>query len=292
MMAKEFIMKGLFGNAALASVAGIVLLGGVLAVAAEKEKGTVSANQPAKEEARTATEVTYLGVAVEPLHPAFWAHLQGVLEHSQGLMVEQVTKDSPAEKAGVKPHDILFSYGDQKLFSPTQLMALVQEDKVGHDVKLGIVRDGKSQEITVKLGQHVAQIAPTATRPTWHMPRWFARRGRAESAVREPAWTSFDSLTLKNLGNNRYSVEIGYETQGGKIEHRMFEGTRDEIRQDIMSQKDLPANERDRLLRSVDVSSDELQIGFPEVYFTPDGRLIWDFQGTDNGLWSMPESEF
>lgn len=281
-------MSKFFKVAMVACVSGAVLFGSSLANAADKEKkenpaaarktekpiaaktkASVSKEKPTK-------QMTYLGVAVEPLHPAFWDQLEDVLEHKQGVMIAQVAKDSPADKAGLKPHDILMTFGDQKLFSPEQLAELVHADKSGQQVKLGVVREGKSEEINVTLGQHAVQRARRGPSPrrARQMHRFLSRKpGQQKSA-----WDRFDSISIKDLGKDRYKVEVGYETKDGKIKKRTFEGTREEIRGDINAQKDLPEDERDDLLRALNMQDENLDLGFgfPTLRVTPDGRVIWD----------------
>ena len=58
----------------------------------------------------------------------------------------------------------------------------------------------------------------------------------------------------------------------GKIEHQVFEGTREEIRHDVMAQKDLPGNERDHLLRSLDMRQQKVQ--WPHLEYGPG----WEFE--------------
>ena len=67
-------------------------------------------------------------------------------------MVRRVETGSPAEKAGIKPYDILLSYDDQKLFSPEQLTGLVRSDKPGRVVKVRLLRRGQIHELSVALG--------------------------------------------------------------------------------------------------------------------------------------------
>jgi hypothetical protein len=99
----------------------------------------------------------------------------------------------------------------------------------------------------------------------------------AESAAGETSWSTFDSLSLQNLGNDRYKAEVGYETKDGKVEHLTFEGTREELRKEITARKDLPDNEREHLLRSLDMPNEMLEFDFPSIRIAPDGRMIWDF---------------
>jgi hypothetical protein len=293
---KEFVMKTLLRTAVIASVAVGLLIAAPLAMAkVEKAKDKLATKETpaAKVEKKSeAEQVTYLGVGVEALHPAFWAHLRDVLEQKQGILVTLVTQDSPAEMAGIMQHDILVSYGDQKLYSPEQFVKLVQADKAGHEVKLGIVRNGKPQEVSVTLGER----AVSAARPIG--PRGLLRNHpRLHASTNAPVasndrWNSFDSMTLKSLGEGRYKIEIRYEAKDGKMEHRTFEGTRQEIRQDIQAQKDLPANERGHLLRSLDMPGGQFRFDFPGVYYTPDGQVIWGFRDLDSAFWPAQPDEF
>ena len=241
----------------------------------EKKSDPASVAQKRPSSRTEVRKVPFLGVHVERLHPAFWAHLRDVIEHKQGLLVVDVAEGSPAAKAGIKPDDILLTYGDQKLFSPEQLAGLVRDDKVGHAVKLGIIEDGKSKEASVTLAEHVASDMRRAPHHmTGRMPMMRRQMSRTGSTNRTTEWESFDSLAIKRIGTNRYRAEIGYETNQGEIAHRKFEGSWDEIRTDIMSQKNLPDDERQHLLRSLNLEDDEFD--FPRVYYTPDGRMIWE----------------
>jgi hypothetical protein len=246
-------------------------------LASAQKKGTT--DKAGKSESPQARQVTFLGVLVEPLHPSLFAHLRDVLEGRQGVLVSQVAEKSPAEKAGLKAHDILMSYGDQKLFSPRQLAALVQADKPGQSVTLHIVRGGKPMEVNVTLGEHARMQQHTVLRPTLRLP---GRSSEKDQASGKSDWESFDSMTLRSLGKGRYHVDIGFETKEGKVEHRTFEGTREEIHKDIMAQKDLPDSERAHLLRALDQPNGELQV--PRIYFSPDGRIQWDYERVNRGI--------
>ncbi len=157
-------MKTSLGKMAMVWFAVTALIAAPPVMGKDKENSAANETKAVKVEKANMKQVAYLGVAVEPLHPAFWTHLRDVLEHEQGLLVADVAKDSPAEKAGLKTHDILKSYGDQKLFSPGQLAALVHADKAGHQVKFGIVRAGTPQEVNVTLGEHAAPTVENAGR--------------------------------------------------------------------------------------------------------------------------------
>jgi hypothetical protein len=242
----------------VALAASLLMLNG-FAVAAKKGKEPSPTKTPKAAQEARAEHYAYLGVGVEELHPAVLSHLHNHLANGEGVLVGQVAAGSPADKAGLKVNDVLMTYGDQKLFSPEQLAKLVRADKPGREVTLGILRQGKSEQVTVTLGQHEAERGGETSewRPerhsTWRFPMPFVERpARGEN---ERFWESFDSLSLRNLGNNRFKAEIRYKDENGKMSRHEFQGTRDEIAKAIDAEKNLPANERRQLLRSLDMES-------------------------------------
>ena len=92
---------------------------------------------------------SYLGVGTSSPPEALQRQLQ--LKPGLGLVVEQVEPGSPAEQAGVKEFDVLQKLDDQLLVNPEQLLVLVRTYKAGDEVKLTVIREGKSQELTAKL---------------------------------------------------------------------------------------------------------------------------------------------
>jgi serine protease Do len=71
----------------------------------------------------------------------------------RGAQVMDVIKGSPAERAGLKKNDIIMRYGDKEITDSSQLQNSVAASPAGRDVKLTILRDGKQQELTVRIGR-------------------------------------------------------------------------------------------------------------------------------------------
>ena len=71
------------------------------------------------------------------------------LPSQNGVAVEEVTKDSAAEKAGVKTGDVVVQFDGENVRSAAQLTRLVRESVAGRAVKMGIVRDGKRMDLDV-----------------------------------------------------------------------------------------------------------------------------------------------
>ncbi len=74
-------------------------------------------------------------------------------DSNDGAFVNEVIKDGPAAKAGIKPGDIIHSIDGKKITSFGELRAKVATIGAGNTVTLGIFRDGKDITVKVKLTQ-------------------------------------------------------------------------------------------------------------------------------------------
>lgn len=75
------------------------------------------------------------------------------LDSTDGALVTRVLEDSPALKAGVKRGDIITSVDGIPVKSPNDLARLIAGKAVGTKIPLTIYRNGKSQKITVTIGE-------------------------------------------------------------------------------------------------------------------------------------------
>ena len=70
-------------------------------------------------------------------------------------------KDSAAEKAGIKPGDIIISLDGKEIKSFNELRAKIATLGAGKTVKLGIVRNGEEQQLDVTLKESEPQKVVT-----------------------------------------------------------------------------------------------------------------------------------
>jgi membrane-associated protease RseP (regulator of RpoE activity) len=70
-----------------------------------------------------------------------------------GLVADFVEPGSPAEQSGIKQHDVLLKFDDQKLVNAEQLRSLVRLKKPGDDVKVSLIRQGQPMELVLELGE-------------------------------------------------------------------------------------------------------------------------------------------
>ena len=70
-----------------------------------------------------------------------------------GAEIESITKESAAEKAGLKKGDIITKVGDKKIETPDDLTEAIQDHKPGDKVSITYLRDKKEQKANAELGK-------------------------------------------------------------------------------------------------------------------------------------------
>jgi serine protease Do len=91
----------------------------------------------------------YLGVSAEDFSPerAEEMHVPFV----PGALVDSVTRGSPAEAAGLAPHDVVIELGGRSIDGYRRLLSLVAFSRPGERVKLVFLRRGQRIETSVSL---------------------------------------------------------------------------------------------------------------------------------------------
>jgi serine protease Do len=71
----------------------------------------------------------------------------------QGALVAQVQADSPADRAGFEPGDIILGYNGKPVTESAKLPPMVGRTQVGSRVPVEIIRDGESERLMVDIGE-------------------------------------------------------------------------------------------------------------------------------------------
>jgi len=79
----------------------------------------------------------------------------------QGALVLKVSKDSAAEKAGIKVGDIIISFNNQEINSTKKLPRIVSESPIGKEMELVILRKGAKETLKVKLNESKDEPLPS-----------------------------------------------------------------------------------------------------------------------------------
>jgi serine protease Do len=67
-----------------------------------------------------------------------------------GVVIEDVTEDSPAAKAGLKKGDVVVEFDGERVRSVRQFTRLVQETPAGRKIQTSVMRDGQKVNLTVE----------------------------------------------------------------------------------------------------------------------------------------------
>ncbi len=99
----------------------------------------------------------FLGVQIQPVTEDIAAALG--FEEAKGVLVTDVTADTPAARAGLTRGDIVVSVDGAEVNSPRDLTRMIATDAPGATVKLGLLRAGEPVDATVTLGARPEQPA-------------------------------------------------------------------------------------------------------------------------------------
>jgi serine protease Do len=74
----------------------------------------------------------------------------GKLTQPGGIVIEDVSEDSPAARAGLKKGDIVVEFDGERVRSARQFTRLVRETPAGRKTQASIVRDGQTTSVTLE----------------------------------------------------------------------------------------------------------------------------------------------
>jgi serine protease Do len=78
--------------------------------------------------------------------------LHAGLKSTDGALVGDVKEGEPADKAGFERGDVIVDYNGEPIKDSKQLRDLVADAKPGSHVSVGVLRNGREKDLSVKLG--------------------------------------------------------------------------------------------------------------------------------------------
>src|SRR5438132_8637525 len=94
----------------------------------------------------------WMGVAIQEITPALAKSFK-IPDSRKGVLISDVNENGPSSAAGLKRGDVIIGFDDKDVQNVSQLRNLVARTLVGHDAKVKVLREGKEQLVTVKVGE-------------------------------------------------------------------------------------------------------------------------------------------
>src|SRR3989338_1139135 len=93
----------------------------------------------------------YLGVLIQKITPDIAESLE--MDKSRGALVASVSKDGPAERAGVKVGDVIVEFDGKEIKDSNDLPIVVARTPVDKAARLKVLRDKKETTLSVTVGE-------------------------------------------------------------------------------------------------------------------------------------------
>ncbi|WP_111429663.1 DegQ family serine endoprotease [Rhodobacteraceae bacterium DSL-40] len=157
----------------------------------------------------------WLGVSIQTVTPDIAAAVG--LDEPKGALVAEVVEDSPAQ-GKLKTGDVIVSFDGKQVDSSRDLPKLVAAAAPDHDATVGILRDGKAETITLKLGrldaEKMASLDPSQSHQgSTASEQLGATLSALTPAAREQLRLSddMDGVVITSLDGSGLAAEAGLE---------------------------------------------------------------------------------
>ena len=101
----------------------------------------------------------WLGVAIQNITPSIARSLGLDPNHPTGALVASVTPDSPAQKAGLKPGDVIIEADGRNINAVRELPRIVAALPIGSNLHLTVLRGGEQQKLEATIAEMPQTVA-------------------------------------------------------------------------------------------------------------------------------------
>jgi serine protease DegQ len=93
----------------------------------------------------------FLGITPQAVTPQIAERLD--LGTDEGVIVQSVVRDGPADDAGMEPGDVIVGLDDRPVRSVEDFLVELREHVPGDDIAVEVVRDGDERSLDVRLSE-------------------------------------------------------------------------------------------------------------------------------------------
>lgn len=130
------------------------------------------------------------------------------LKDAKGALINEVAKDTPADRAGLKKYDVIIEVDGKKIEDSQSLTNMIAGYSPGSSIHLKFIRDGKINETTIMLGERPDETSERSSLL------------RQQGTVLEKLGLELSDLTRRLRENYGYENEEGVlvtNVRGGSI---------------------------------------------------------------------------
>jgi serine protease Do len=93
----------------------------------------------------------FIGVTLTDVSPGLQRSLH--LPTTRGALVQDVTEQSPGDRAGIRPYDLILSVDEREIWTNDELIRDISARPPGSAARLRVLRDGRERNVIVKLAE-------------------------------------------------------------------------------------------------------------------------------------------
>jgi len=138
----------------------------------------------------------WIGLTIQSMNEELKTYFK-LKDDVTGVIVSEVFKDSPAEKAGIKEGDLIIAFDGKKVESSRDLVNKVTSTEVGKKIPVSIMRAGKPMTVGITLGKRPAEIDSAA------------EEGKKAPSDQEAKWRGLVVKELSETAARRYMLPAG-----------------------------------------------------------------------------------
>jgi len=169
----------------------------------------------------------FIGVSIDKIDELLKSHLN--LKNNQCIIINEIIKDSPAEKTGLQKFDVITDIDGKPVEGTDQFREKIQKSK-NTPLKLQILRGGKPSTIQITPVVRKKEMGKNEPVPKDHIKTWsldlsypltLEQRGTPESSLRDPRTELRNSSLLMEL--QQREIQTRYELEKVKSALRALE---------------------------------------------------------------------
>lgn len=157
----------------------------------------------------------YIGIYLEEINRELSVYF-GVKE-GRGLLVAKITKDSPAEKAGLKVGDVIIKADGIRTERARDLTGVIQDKEKGKRIKLELLRNKKMKSIEVEIEEERSGFSYSYKDWEDYVDSWESYSENMEKQYKKWQDSEEYEKVMKRLNKKFEEIGENYKESAGKL---------------------------------------------------------------------------